>query len=185
MWNNELNDLPPAQKSSTKAKLARATFTQTQIYLKPLFRKLKSKKLPEDILDSLTIIIRHLLDRNYIMVSAFPWISISVNFWGQSWGFTRDFVLYRPATRISKWLSVTPRGLSVWLWWVSTLEQDEKRSSPRMWLTCSTTKPKGSTFRRWRGSWPSANSFSLPTRQDASNIANRFERHFKFVGIIS
>lgn len=69
MWNNELNDLPPVQKASTKAKLARATSTQTQIYLKPLFRKLKSKKLPEDILDSLTIIIRHLLDRNYIMVS--------------------------------------------------------------------------------------------------------------------
>lgn len=69
MWNNELNTLPPAQKASTKAKLARATYTQTQIYLKPLFRKLKSKKLPEDILDSLTIIIRHLLDRNYIMVS--------------------------------------------------------------------------------------------------------------------
>ncbi|KAK7603066.1 hypothetical protein V9T40_003065 [Parthenolecanium corni] len=69
MWNNELNTLPPAQKASTKAKLARATYTQTQIYLKPLFRKLKSKKLPEDILDSLTIIIRHLLDRNYIMAS--------------------------------------------------------------------------------------------------------------------
>lgn len=69
MWHDELNSLPAAEKISTKAKLAFATFTQTQIYLKPLFRKLKSKKLPEDILDSLTIIIVHLLERNYIMVS--------------------------------------------------------------------------------------------------------------------
>ncbi len=71
MWSNELNSLTPAEKASTKAKLTRATFTQTQIYLKPLFRRLesKNKKLPEDILDSLTIITKHLLDRNYIMVS--------------------------------------------------------------------------------------------------------------------
>lgn len=70
MWNDQLNSLSGAE-IGTKGKLALATLTQTQIYLKPLFRKLKSKKLPEDILDSLTIIIKHLLDRNYIMVS-FP-----------------------------------------------------------------------------------------------------------------
>lgn len=69
MWNNELSELSAVEKASTKAKLARATFTQTQIYLKPLFTKLKNKKLPEDILDSLTIITKHLLERNYIMVS--------------------------------------------------------------------------------------------------------------------
>lgn len=69
MWNNQLNSLSPAEKTGTKGKLAMATYNQTQIYLKPLFRKLKSKKLPEDILDSLTTIVKHLLDRNYIMVS--------------------------------------------------------------------------------------------------------------------
>ena len=69
MWNNQLNSVSGAQKNGTKGKLASATYTQTQIYLKPLFRKLKNKKLPEDILDSLTIIVKHLLERNYILVS--------------------------------------------------------------------------------------------------------------------
>lgn len=68
MWNNQLNSLSAAEKTGTKGKFASATYTQTQIYLKPLFRKLKNKKLPEDILDSLTIIVKHLLERNYILV---------------------------------------------------------------------------------------------------------------------
>lgn len=69
MWNNQLNSLSGPEKTGTRAKIAMATYNQTQIYLKPLFRKLKSKKLPEDILDSLTTIVKHLLDRNYIMAS--------------------------------------------------------------------------------------------------------------------
>lgn len=76
MWSNEHNSLSGGEKR-TKGKLAMATYTQTTIYLKPLFRKLKSKKLPEDILDSLTTIVKHLLDRNYIMVSNFNlWLAI-------------------------------------------------------------------------------------------------------------
>lgn len=68
MWNDQLNSVSGAEKIGTKGKLASATYAQTQIYLKPLFRKLKNKKLPEDILDSLTIIVKHLLERNYILV---------------------------------------------------------------------------------------------------------------------
>lgn len=45
-----------------------ATYTQTQVYLKPLLRKLKTRTLPEDISDSLTEIIEHLLNRNYLKV---------------------------------------------------------------------------------------------------------------------
>lgn len=71
MWGNKLNDRPPREKQTTKGKLASATFTQTQIYLKPLLRKLKSKTLPEDISESLTEIIGYLLDRNYIKVCKF------------------------------------------------------------------------------------------------------------------
>ena len=48
--------------------MTRATYTQTQVYLKPLMRKLKKKNLPEDICDSLMEITKHLLERNYIMV---------------------------------------------------------------------------------------------------------------------
>ena len=69
MWGNKLNDRPPREKQTTKGKLQSATFTQTQIYLKPLLRKLKSKTLSEDIAESLTEIIAFLLDRNYIKVS--------------------------------------------------------------------------------------------------------------------
>ena len=35
-------------------------------YLKPLFKKLRNKSIQDDISDSLTIITRHLLDRNYV-----------------------------------------------------------------------------------------------------------------------
>ncbi|XP_022203318.1 pre-mRNA-splicing factor 18 isoform X2 [Nilaparvata lugens] len=69
MWGNQLNCRSSAEKMGTRGKMTLATFTQTQIYLKPLLRKLRSKSLPEDISDSLTEITRHLLDRNYIMAS--------------------------------------------------------------------------------------------------------------------
>ncbi|KAG8225527.1 hypothetical protein J437_LFUL006066 [Ladona fulva] len=69
MWGNQLNSRPASEKISVKGKMASATYTQTQVYLEPLFRKLKSLTLPEDISDSLTEIIRHLLDRNYIMAN--------------------------------------------------------------------------------------------------------------------
>lgn len=68
MWGNQLNNRTPREKQTTKGKLASATFTQTQIYLKPLLRKLKTISVPEDISDSLTEIVAFLLDRNYIKV---------------------------------------------------------------------------------------------------------------------
>ncbi|XP_037296918.1 pre-mRNA-splicing factor 18 [Manduca sexta] len=69
LWGQQLNSATGAEKTAIKHKMTRATFTQTQVYLKPLMRKLKKKNLPEDICDSLTDITRHLLDRNYIMAS--------------------------------------------------------------------------------------------------------------------
>lgn len=68
-WNDQLNSYSHAKKMSTRVKLAKATYTQTKVYLKPLLRKLKNKKIPDDILESLTDIVRHLLKRNYIMAS--------------------------------------------------------------------------------------------------------------------
>lgn len=53
----------------TRGKLMGATYAQTQVYLKPLLRKLKSHTLPEDISDSLTEIVEHLLNRNYLKAS--------------------------------------------------------------------------------------------------------------------
>lgn len=68
-WNDQLNSYSQAVKMSTRTKLAKATYTQTRVYLKPLLRKLKNKKIPDDILESLTDIVRHLLKRDYIMAS--------------------------------------------------------------------------------------------------------------------
>lgn len=68
MWSNELNSKAGSVKISQKGKMVMAKFSQTQTYLKPLLRKLRSKTLPEDISDSLTEIVKHILDRNYIQV---------------------------------------------------------------------------------------------------------------------
>ncbi|XP_072950044.1 uncharacterized protein Prp18 [Epargyreus clarus] len=69
LWGQQLNSATAAEKTAAKHKMARATYTQTQVYLKPLMRKLKKKNLPEDICDSLMEITKHLLERNYIMAS--------------------------------------------------------------------------------------------------------------------
>lgn len=69
MWSGQVNSCSAAERMSTKTKLARATYTQTRVYMRPLLRKLKNKTLPEDILDSLTDIAKLLLDRNYIKAS--------------------------------------------------------------------------------------------------------------------
>ncbi|XP_055587972.1 pre-mRNA-splicing factor 18 [Uranotaenia lowii] len=69
MWNDQLNSIATAQRSATKWKIARATFEQTRLYLKPLLRKLRNKTIPEDILDSLTDITKSLLKRDYLHAS--------------------------------------------------------------------------------------------------------------------
>ncbi|KAF6210926.1 hypothetical protein GE061_014038 [Apolygus lucorum] len=69
LWGDELNNREDSEKLATKGKMALATYKQTQLYLKPLVNKLKNHSLPEDISDSLTSIVRYLLDRNYIQAS--------------------------------------------------------------------------------------------------------------------
>ncbi|KAJ8918938.1 hypothetical protein NQ315_016840 [Exocentrus adspersus] len=68
-WNEQLQSRSGAEKTGTKGKVMGATYTQTQVYLKPLLRKLKNFTLPEDISDSLTEIVVHLLNRNYLKAS--------------------------------------------------------------------------------------------------------------------
>lgn len=69
IWGQKLNSRPEAEKRSVKGKRASATYGQTQHYLKPLFKKLRNKSIQDDILDSLTIIIGHLLNRNYVIAN--------------------------------------------------------------------------------------------------------------------
>lgn len=69
MWGHQLNSRSQAEKMTVRGKLACATYTQTQVYLKPLLRKLKTRSVPEDIAESLTEITRYMLDRDYIRAS--------------------------------------------------------------------------------------------------------------------
>lgn len=68
-WNDQVNCTTMEDKMRTKNKIAKATFAQTRVYLKPLLKKLKNDRIPEDILDSLTEIIKKLLQRDYIKAS--------------------------------------------------------------------------------------------------------------------
>ncbi|CAG9857333.1 unnamed protein product [Phyllotreta striolata] len=68
-WNEQLQKRSKEEKAGTKGKLKGATYAQTQEYLRPLLRKLKNFTLPEDISDSLTEIVVHVLERNYIKAS--------------------------------------------------------------------------------------------------------------------
>jgi len=65
-WGQMLNSRTEAEKVSVRGKLNTATYGQTQSYLTPLFRKLKTKTLPEDILESLVSIVKLLLAREYV-----------------------------------------------------------------------------------------------------------------------
>jgi len=69
MWEVQLNARSVKEKASTKGKLALATYNQTQLYLKPLLRKLNNSSLPDDILDSLTLITKHMLEKDYLRAS--------------------------------------------------------------------------------------------------------------------
>nr|CAG4643853.1 EOG090X03WO [Lepidurus arcticus] len=69
LWGQCLNSRPEAEKRSVKGKMASATYGQTQAYVKPLLKKLRNKSMPDDILDSLTTITKHLLKRNYVAAS--------------------------------------------------------------------------------------------------------------------
>lgn len=67
LWNAQVNS--QKQIHTTNVMLAKVIYKQTNTYMKPLLRKLKARSIPDDILDSLTEIIKHLLSRNYIKAS--------------------------------------------------------------------------------------------------------------------
>lgn len=68
-WHDQVSLGTMEEKMRTKTKIAKATFTQTRVYLKPLLKKLKNDKIPDDIFDSLTEIMKKLLERDYIKAS--------------------------------------------------------------------------------------------------------------------
>ncbi|XP_036441399.1 pre-mRNA-splicing factor 18 isoform X1 [Colossoma macropomum] len=66
VWAKDLNGREDHVKRSVQGKLASATQKQTESYLKPLFRKLRKKNLPADIKESITDIIKFMLEREYV-----------------------------------------------------------------------------------------------------------------------
>lgn len=66
IWGRSLNDRPESIKASTAGKIACATYSQTQAYLKPLFKQLAKNKLIDDITNHLIHIVRNLLERDYV-----------------------------------------------------------------------------------------------------------------------
>ena len=66
IWGRSLNSRPDEVKASTGGKIACATYSQTQTYLKPLFKQLTKNKLPEDITQHLINIVKAMLVRNYV-----------------------------------------------------------------------------------------------------------------------
>jgi len=66
LWGEKLNSRPEGEKTCMKGKMASATYTQTQDYIRPLFRRLKKENCPEDILEHLILIVNFMLDKNYV-----------------------------------------------------------------------------------------------------------------------
>ncbi|KAK3548986.1 hypothetical protein QTP70_024813 [Hemibagrus guttatus] len=66
VWAKDLNSREDHIKRSVQGKLNSATQKQTESYLKPLFRKLRKKTLSQDIKESITDIIKFMLQREYV-----------------------------------------------------------------------------------------------------------------------
>ena len=66
MWGRELNDREEVEKMTVKGRMEAATFKQTMGYLKPLLKMLRKGTLSEDIRDSLSNMVRNIMQRDYI-----------------------------------------------------------------------------------------------------------------------
>jgi len=60
-----MNERPDDIKRSTQGKLAAATQVQSADYMKPLFKQLKAKALPSDMLKNIAEIVHYMQARQY------------------------------------------------------------------------------------------------------------------------
>lgn len=79
-WAKELNDIPPEKKKSVQWKTQSTIHRQTFAYLSPLFKKLKKKTVAQDILEYLSGIIGHTLERDYVKVGGSHLCDKATNF---------------------------------------------------------------------------------------------------------
>ena len=66
MWGKELNSRHEMEKMTVKGRMDAALFKQTMGYLKPLLKMLRKSNLTEDIRDSLSNMVRNIMQRDYI-----------------------------------------------------------------------------------------------------------------------
>ncbi|KZS92357.1 Prp18-domain-containing protein [Sistotremastrum niveocremeum HHB9708] len=64
-WEEWMNERPEQVKRSTQGKLAAATQVQSAEYLKPLFKNLRSRSLPADVLARMAEIVHYMQTRQY------------------------------------------------------------------------------------------------------------------------
>ncbi|KAH7928281.1 Prp18-domain-containing protein [Leucogyrophana mollusca] len=64
-WEEAMDERPEQVKRTTQGKLAAATQVQSAEYLKPLFRALRSRSLPADVLARMAEIVHHMQQRQY------------------------------------------------------------------------------------------------------------------------
>ncbi|KAL2919653.1 hypothetical protein HK105_200567 [Polyrhizophydium stewartii] len=64
-WEKELEARPDEEKRSTQGKLQSVTMAQAGEYLKPFFKSLKKRELPDDILARITEICDNMQQREY------------------------------------------------------------------------------------------------------------------------
>lgn len=64
-WGESLAERPEHVKRTTQGKLAAATQVQSAQYLKPLFKLLRSRSIPEDMLPRLAEIVHYMQKRQY------------------------------------------------------------------------------------------------------------------------
>jgi len=69
MWGQELNSRDEGEKMTVKGKMEAATFTQTKGYVKPLLKMLRKNQLSDDIRDSLSSMVRYIMQRDYILAN--------------------------------------------------------------------------------------------------------------------
>jgi pre-mRNA-splicing factor 18 len=70
-WGHGLNERELDEKKNIQGKIETALHSQTCAYMKPLFRKLKTNTLQDDILESLINVVNCVLKRNYIRANEF------------------------------------------------------------------------------------------------------------------
>jgi len=69
MWGHELNSRHEMEKIEVKGRMEAATFKQTMGYMKPLLRMIRKGTLSDDIRDSLTLMVKFIMQRDYILAN--------------------------------------------------------------------------------------------------------------------